>query len=323
VLWSLCLLSSFAIVLGYETRQKVTLVSRLDERDKLHFIAEAGIQRAILELNKEPGKAYDARNDLWGNNSAVFKGINIGDGSVDICYNNINEQSGLTETVFGLVDEERKININKADAKVLERFFHCALGFDEVQAQELAASIVDWRDSDSELSIPLGSAEDYYYRGLAHPYEAKDGEFELLEELLLVNGMTHENFEKIRNYITIYGNGKININTAGKFVLLALGLNDDIVDKILSFRAGEDKLLGTPDDNVFDATANIVPKLSQFYDLSEAEVAQLSAAAGEYLAVNSNNFMARGIVRLNGRKNSGELVSVVNRKGKIFYWQES
>lgn len=321
-LWSLCLLTTFSVILGYQVRQKLTLVNRLDERDRLYFIAEAAIKKATVELKKEPEKTYDALKDTWSNNIAAFKEIDIGGGKSSILYDYIDEQSGIQETRFGLLDEERKLNINKLDATVLRRLFRI-LGLDEIESQELAASIIDWRDSDSELSIPIGSAEDSYYRNLTYPYEAKDAEFEVLDELLLVKGMMQSIFQNLKDYITIYGSGKVNINTASNSVLLALGLDDDIVDKILLFRAGEDGIAGTIDDNVFDAPSSIVPKLSQSYHLSDSEVAQLSVVVDQYLVTNSNNFMVKAIAKLNNSKNTARLICVVNRSGKVLYWQES
>lgn len=322
-IWSLCILTTFAVYLGYGVRQKIVLVKRLDDRAKLHFIAEAGVKKAIAAVKKEPEKSYDALKDSWSNNVSLFNDVEVGDGAFNVCYNYTDEQSGSPETRWGLVDEERKVNINKADLTILKRFFRVSLGFDEVQAQELAASIIDWRDGDSELSIPLGSAEDSYYRGLSYPYEAKDAEFEALDELLLVKGMNQDVFDRIKNYITIYGSGKVNINTASGVVLLALGLNEDIVDEILSFRCGEDGITGTTDDNIFDTPSNIVPKLSESYRLNDSEIAQISIVSDQDLVTNSNNFMIRSIAKLNNKKNTAGIICVVNRSGKILYWQES
>ncbi len=330
VLWSLCLLATFAVCLGAGVRQKIILVKRLEERDKLHFIGEAGIKKAIAELAKEQKetseakeKTYDALNDAWSNNADAFKEVRVGDGMFNICHNYIDEESGLAEIRYGLIDEERKININKIDQVVLERLFKIVLGFGEIEAQELAASIIDWRDSDSQLSIPIGSAEDSYYRSLRYSYEAKDAKFEIIDEVLLVKHMTKEVFDKIKDYITIYGNGKINANTASKEVLLSLGLNEYIVDRILAFRRGEDGIVSTSDDNVFDTPSDIVPKLSRYSHLSDSEVAQLDAVRDRYLGTSSNNFMARSIARLGNRKDTAETIAVINRYGNILYWQES
>ncbi len=321
-LWSLCLLSTFALVLGLTVRQKLSLIKRLDERDKLHFIAEAGIKKAISQLKEEPEKDYATLKGSWSNNLGAFKQINIGDGEFSVSYDYGNEGTGIIELRYGLIDEESKININKASQSILERFFRI-VNLDEAQIKELASAIVDWRDSDREFSASLGSAEDFYYRNLEYPYEAKDADFEVLEEVLLVKGMDRNVFEKIKNYITIYGSGKININTASKTVLLALGLSHDLADKIISFRLGEDGIIGTDDDNIFEAPSIIVPKLSEFSHLSDPEIAGLSAIAGQYLAVNSDNFMVPCISKLNGKKKTSEVISVINRKGKVLYWQEA
>jgi general secretion pathway protein K len=322
-LWSVCLLSTFAVILAYSVRQKLTLANRLEQRDKLHFISHAGMKQAFLELKKEAVKDYDAFGDAWSNNPAAFKDLAILDGRMSISYNYFNEATRKVEVRYGLMDEESKVNINKAEAGVLERLSRLVLGIDEAQAQELAASIVDWRDSDSELSLPLGSAEDSYYGGLPSSYEAKDADFEVLSELLLVKEMTPEYLKYLKNYFTVYGSGKVNINTASGVVLLALGLEKETVDKIISFRSGQDKIFGTSDDNIFSGTADIVSTLSQGIGLSESETAKLSAAAEKYLTVSSSIFSASGVSKLSGRNYLSDSHCVFNRSGKIFYWQES
>ena len=330
VLWSLCLLTAFAVILGYEVRQKASLIKRLDERDRCRFIAEAVAKKAISELKKEQVKSYDSLNDKWSNNPAAFKDISVGGGTVDVSYNYTDTPSGNPEVRYGLVDEESKININsindanKADMlQMLQRLFMLVLNYNEAQAQELAASIIDWRDADNALTRPCGSAEDSYYLSLPYPYKAKNAALEVLEELLLVKGMDENIFGKIRNYVTIYGDGRININTASKVVLSALGLSEDIINKIVAFRAGEDGITGTADDNVFNQGSDIVPQLSQFGHLSASEIAQLSAVANQCLATKSSGFFSVDCrIKLNNSSTVNEMHCILNRNGKIVYWRE-
>lgn len=322
VLWSLCLLSAFAVILGYNVRQKIALVKRIDERGALRLIAEAGARKACFQIEKEERDSYDSLNDEWSNNPAGFKEITVGQGSFSVAYSFIDERTGELQGRYGLIDEERKININKAAMSVLERLIKIVFGSDEIEAQELSASIIDWRDSDSELSIPLGSAEDAYYRGLRYPYEAKDGGFEVLDELLLVKGMSNEIFEKLKDYVTIYGSGKVNINTASKVVLMALGFSEDIADEILSFRYGDSETADPSRGGVFESSSDIVPKISQLYHLSPQELTQVSAIAEQMLATASDNFMVKSAARMPHGKNSIEITCVIDRKGKILYWNE-
>ncbi len=335
VLWSLCLLTTFAVHLGFGARQKIIMVGRLDARNRLHFIAEAGVKRAILELKKKDEKfGFDALNECWSNNIDIFKEIQVGRGRFTVGYDYLNRESGEYQVRYGIIDEERKININKEKRSVIKRLFRI-VGLNEMKAQNLSASIVDWRDKNSELSIPLGSAEDRYYRSLGDSYEAKDADFEVLDELFLVRGMTGEIFDKIKDFITIYGEGKVNINTVSEEVLLSLGLHESVVNKILSFRCGQDLIEASADDNVFDSSANIVAKLSQFCSLGESEAANLNnLVSAKKITTKSDNFMIKSIAKLSKKDTSLKVVCVFerfsegpdesgsNKGGKIKYWRE-
>ncbi len=321
-LWSLCLLSMFAVYLGYTTRQKMTLVKRLDERSQLHYAAEAGVEQSIILLKKDAPKGYDSLKDVWSDNSSVFQDVDIGRAIYDVAYGYLEWESGSENTRYGLTDEERKININKARGAMLERLFSAVLGADQTQALDLAASVIDWRDKDSELFSPLAGAEDSYYRNTHSPYEAKDADFEVLEELLLVKGIDKDIFEKIKNYVTIYGNGKVNINTASEPALFAAGVSERLIDKIMVFRRGADGLEATDDDGAFPSVNDIVPLLSQSSDLSESDVAELSGVAQESLAVSSENFMIRSIARLPRGNATLTVTCVADKKGRILYWNE-
>lgn len=83
-----------------------------------------------------------------------------------------------TEAVFGLVDEASKLNLNTATAAMLEAL--------PGMTPQLAAAIVDWRDSDSNPSE--NGAEDEIYQRLQPPRKCKNAPFESVEELRLVAG---------------------------------------------------------------------------------------------------------------------------------------
>lgn len=319
-LWVICFLSFLAVTLSYHVRQRLSLIKRLEERDKLHFMAEAALKRAIAVIKKEPLDAYDYLREEWSDNPLIFKDVNAEGGAFSVCY----DDSGILDgeaaliTRYGLIDEERKINLNSSGQDVIERLFRVGLGMDDMQAQELAAGIKDWRDKDSELSIPVGSAEDFHYRGLNYPYDAKDQDMETLDELLLVNGMTKDIFERIKDYVTIWGSGMVNINTAPREVLLAVGLNQGLADKILSFRAGADEREG----GFFSGLSEVSAKLSQTAALSDSELALLNLVMGRALTVSSSSFMVKARIRLAGRVQLQEALSVIDKKGGVLYWRE-
>jgi len=321
-LWSLCLLATFVVYSASIVRQKLNLVGRFESRDSLHFIGEAGIDTATLELKrKDPQDVYYALNEGWSNNPAAFDKFPVGIGTFTISY--IYGEGNAQGITYGLLDETSKININLADAKVLTRLLENAAGINEQRALNLAYCIIDWRDADSFFQHPQYGAEDINYRALEEPYESKDSDFEVTEELLLINGMDQEIFNKIKDFVTVYGDGKVNINTAPGYVLLALGLSSGLVTKILNFRKGDDLSIGTFDDNVFTNTGSIIPEMSQGDNLSSSEIGELSKfISAEVFVTKSSDFMIRCLASLNTKKQTSEIEAVVNSEGLIRRWQE-
>lgn len=84
---------------------------------------------------------------------------------------------------FGLIDESGKLNINTATYEMLQAL--------PLMTDELAASIIDWRDTDEEASEGGGAESDYYLR-LNLSYPSKNGPFESIEELFMVMSATED-----------------------------------------------------------------------------------------------------------------------------------
>lgn len=304
-LWSICLLATFAVVLSYGVRQKLTLVTRLDDRAKLSFMGDAAAKKAIIDLKIMAETTGESSDNSWNLGQSAIKERYIGDGKVQ----------------YALIDEARKININLARLSTLQDLFMLLLDFEETDAEKLAASIVDWRDEDSMLSIAFGSAEDRDYINSRLPYEAADNDYTVLDEILLVKGMTPDIFEILRDYLTIYGDGLVNINTAGKEVLQVLGMSEEIVEIVFLFRAGEDGLAGTIDDNTFSKHSSIIPRLSQFYHMSESQVSLMTQVVKK-LRVDSDYFTVKGLNMLKKGKVTSDVNCIIDRTGAILYWHE-
>jgi DNA uptake protein ComE-like DNA-binding protein len=83
-----------------------------------------------------------------------------------------------TVPTYGLVDEASKLNLNTATTNMLE-------GLPRM-TPELAAAIIDWRDTDEDVTT--GGAEAEYYQRRNPPYYCKNAPFETIEELRLVAG---------------------------------------------------------------------------------------------------------------------------------------
>jgi len=304
-------------------RQKVALGQRLDLRNALYAIAEVGIYRGLTLLKvPDATPSFDWLGDAWSSNEKEFREISVAEGSYSVAYDYDDAKGspeGMRKTWYGLQDEEGKINLNSASPVVLSQFFQTVAGLDREKTAQIAHSIVDWRDLDSFQSDPSYGAEDDYYDSLNLPYEAKDAPFEVLQELLLVRGMNPEIFELVKDKITIYGEGKVNINTATKEVLMALGLDEKTAEAVLVYRAGIDREIGTEDDRAFVSPAAVSADLSKVLSLGAAGAGLTNAVTAGLLTTASNHFQIQSIAQARGHQMI--LTAVVNREeGKILFW---
>jgi len=124
----------------------------------------------VLKNSDTPGYLPDPEsyeNEAVTVNDATYWIIGRGDENTD----------GKTLT-FGLVSEASKLNLNTATLEMLEAL--------PGMSAELATSIIDWRDPDSDPTS--NGAESNYYLLLSTPYNCKNAPFETIEELRLVMG---------------------------------------------------------------------------------------------------------------------------------------
>lgn len=326
VLWALFFLAALAASIYALLAPQIGLAGRLKDRTRLYYLAQAGARKAMAVLADDETEDTDGFKDVWANSEEEFKDMRLSEeGYVSVSYKLLDDD-GAEETRYGLVDEAGKININKAAADVLEQLFELTAQTTSQTASDIADSILDWVDEDSDPRT--NGAEDGYYEGLAQAYACKDAKFQILEELLLVKGMTQDIFDKVSAYLTVYGDGQVNLNTAGKYVLEALGLSDALADKVIQFRRGNDDREVTADDNVFESVETVVATLSNGAGLSAEETGQLNSVVASGLAgVRSDYFHgeSRGTLRYGGDEDAGvttKVVFIVDRNKNIRYWRE-
>jgi len=225
--------------------------------------------------------------------------------------------------MYGVVDEASKMNINRVDREMLQRLIEFVVGTEEGSAQNIATGIYDWHTfGDSEIE---GFFSDDYYQNLEHPYEEKKADFETLDEILLVKGMNDRVYNRLINYVTIYSNGRVNVNTASAPVLFALGLEEKTVGKILFIRRGPDGMESTADDVIFPDN-NIKGLMNQFFILEPEEVEVIDDLLARALigaGLESPYYGIRSRARFSFSEETKEIRCVFNlNNGKIVYWRE-
>ena len=325
-LWALMLLTAFTVSLGYGVRQKAALFERLDTLSALYPAAYSGVEaaRGLMKLD-DLVPLTDCFNDSWAQSISSFKEVKVGDkATFTVSYQKLNTEDKQPLTIYGMTDEQSKIGINTADAQTLTRILQLTGELDQQTAEEIAYNIIDWRDSDSVFEHPNYGAEEDYYSHLPVPYAAKNAPFEVIDELLLVKGINHPLFDKIKEFLTPFGSGVTNINTASQETLLALGLNELLVSKIMNYRKGDDKEDRTADDRFFSQSGSIAVELNRVSAIDQSEKTTLdNLISVEKLGTISSQFMvkSRGVLNKNGAY--VDMEAAVDRKGKVYYLRES
>lgn len=274
-LWIVAILALLAIGLAYRISIELHLVKFSREMLKARLACESGLEFASRVLAEDLNN-FDSFNETWskgmviGRDESIFKDYKLKQAAFTI-FSETNNQDSCANTLYGLSDEGSKLNINKATTAELETFFS-QLGIEN--PKEITNSISDWIDADDITSFD--GAEDNYYNSLPAPYRCKNAPLSVIEELLLIRGMDEEKFEKIKPFVTVYGDGKININTVSEVVLKSLLISRGALDttaaklakEIINYRLGPDACLATADDGVFERFEDISLALSSPFSLA-------------------------------------------------------
>ena len=251
VLLMIAALVAIIVEFNYESRLKLHLSDNFRYSSKALNYAEAGLAIAMATLKQNDDILYDERF------------IPLFSGEVQIPV-----ESGYC-TIF-INRESGKINVNTlktSDGKIVRHRAEQMLKLIDLLnyqyheqspiSYSLIPAIIDWVDYDDEVTfLPFikrenEGVENDYYEDLIAPYSCKNAPFDTLNELLLVKGMTTKIFygragdktkniepvDGIRQFLTIYGDGDININEASPMVIQSLsdmmsfGLMQNIVEQ--------------------------------------------------------------------------------------------
>jgi len=218
VLWLSAALGAIAIALADTVRGEAERSATAVDGLRAQNLAVGGLRRAILYMD-------------WGRRYPDVPRF-----KPPVPYFAFDFPEG--QTVVDIIPEDAKFNINRI---TIEDLFHLLinLGAGEARSQELAAAIMDWRSP-----APDGpSAFDEFYLSLRPPYRAPHADFQEIEELLSVKGVTPDLFygawqptpegapqhlaprTGLRDCFSVFGyNSQFDVNTAAPAVLATIGV---------------------------------------------------------------------------------------------------
>jgi general secretion pathway protein K len=260
VLWVLTVLMVMVLSFSYMGRTEIQASLAFKQGVEKKFLAEAGIERGIVEISygkMNPNAQVPAEGgDAWKTDGTPYT-VKADDGYYTV----------------SITDESGKLNINTltdSSAIILKNLLMNS-GVEEQEADTIVDSTLDWKDADDLTR--LHGAESDYYTSLPNPYKAKNGDFDTLEELLLVKGMTREilygsDKEKgLIDLLTVNSKGAtINAKAAPKEVLMAVpGLTAEVAEAIVSARGNAADMASTA--NIQGMLAAVKPPFNSLLTL--------------------------------------------------------
>ncbi len=229
-----------ALLFGFHrtVQAKLGTVHSFYRVEKAVSCARAGLNVAVAAIRTSQDLCYDSR---YAKLVAGEISIPVAEGT---CSLTVVEESGFLNVnclkrKTGELDRARidqllrlidLLNRQKTDAPRIE--------------YGIVPAIIDWTDRDDELThLPfvqrdnLG-AEDDHYGTLNPPRRCRNGPVDVIDELLPVKGMTPEALARLRDLLTTFGDGRVNINAAPKLVLESLSeqMSPAVVQMILNRR---------------------------------------------------------------------------------------
>ncbi|MDD4091626.1 MAG: type II secretion system protein GspK [Smithellaceae bacterium] len=290
VLWVATLLIVISFAFSMMVRSEVFSTITFKEQAENKYLAEAGMNRAILEIFYRNANKNNTTNldemEIYPTDGSFHSG-----------------QTGEGHYQFAGMDETGKININlltDSTALTLANLL-MNLGVEKTRVDTIIDSILDWKDGDDLHR--LHGAESDYYMSLPNPYKAKDANFENLDELLLVKGMTRdilygeEGRPGLIKYLTIYSSSvQINIYAASLDVLRAIPLmTDEILQSIINYRTADN---AKKDGSGFQSMLSTgdYARIAPYVTTADSNIYTVEAIG--YTSAENNYYGVRAIVRI-------------------------
>ena len=259
VLWTVLLLSLLIGGMAYEMRIEAGITSFARKRLKAQVAARGGVEYAkfLLAMSfkasafEEEGEPEETR--------ILAKNLERGIG-----LTGVNVTMGESSATLDILPESGRRNVNMLSDDDWEELLDQA-GAPEESWPDLIDCYKDVIDENDEHRLNGAEKDDEYYK--RQEYEPKNAPLDTVDELLLIKNFTPEivyggppadaegePLRGIAHLLTTFGDGKVNVNTASREVLLTLTtqrgqmMPDWVVDDLLKYRLGEDGIANTLDD---------------------------------------------------------------------------
>lgn len=220
---------------------------------KLGCIAKSGSNFALAVLEEDAfSNDSDSMHDIWAEAEeySIYSTTLFEDGGFVVKIKDLSGRIQINQLIK--LDNEEYV-FNPLQKEIITRLLESEefeLESDDIDG--MLDAIKDWIDPD-DIITGFGGAESFYYESLENPYKCRNAPLESIEELILIKGITRELFygsedrRGLSEFLTVFGEGKININTASSLVIASLSedIDPEMVDEIIAYRENEENDLSS------------------------------------------------------------------------------
>jgi len=230
VLWLSVALAAIAFSVAAIVRGEVERAGNSVEGLKAHYLAAGALDRALNYMVYGPGQQLpNGMVQFW-------------QPGIPLLLMNFPEGEAAVE----VIPESSRLNVNTATPEDLTRLM-VALGLPPIEAQGVAAAILDWRSA-----APTSTEFDRFYMAMVPSFRAPHASLEQIEDLLSVHGISPELFfgryvrtpqgelaarAGLKDCLSVYSSGgALDVNTVEAETMLAVGAPPAAVEAVLSMR---------------------------------------------------------------------------------------
>ena len=322
-LWTVLILSLLVSGLAYEMHIQSGITSYSRKRLKAQVAARGGAEYAKFLLAKSfETSAFEERDEDKESFRILAKNLERGIG-----VNGLVVEMGPSTATVDILPEAGRRNVNLLQDEDWEELLDQA-GVPEEAWPGLIDCFMDFIDEGDEHRLSGAEEDDAFYKSAG--YAPKNAQLDTVDELLLIKNFTPEivyggppadprgePLRGIAHLLTTFGDGKVNVNTASREVLLTLTtergrlMDDWVVDDLLTHRLGEDGIPNTKDDG-FTSVQEAISKSGMDAMLAD----KISVSDRQFVRVVSigdNNGVRMGV---------WAVFEVAKNKVTPIYWRE-
>lgn len=324
-LWVVGLLSLLVTCFAFDAHIESRITSFYRKRRKAEYLARSGIEIAELLMNRSEEMQKAKSTDVEEEDQWHDQAKRLAEGLAVRGFKHALADGVIT---LDIIPEPARRNLNLLKHEDWEDVLETG-GIPEDMWPTLIDSILDWIDRDNQERAD-GAESDDYYGQLEKPYKAKNGHLDTVRELLLVRGFTRtvllggtmetgdENeagptVKGIADLLTVYGDGKVNVNAASMRVLMSLpGVDEVIAGAIIEEREGWVDEQGKKEDSSFTGVNDLY-----------ARIPDLGPELRRYVTTSSRIYRITSVAEVGGvSKKAWCIVRHANKRLTYLRWKE-